>query len=76
MPVFEIIPKNARAFRAIVGTSLRQFDFLIKDVEKICLGAEGKGLGRPAGRGRGPHEFRLWTSSWDLWRHAAGQSPV
>ena len=64
MRVSKPMPKNARAFRTAVGASLRQFDFLIRDIEKAHPEAEQKRLGRP-GRKRGvgagrPSALRPW----------------
>ena len=64
MRVFKIMSKNAHAFRTTVGMSLQQFDFLIRDVEKIYPEAEQKRLDRP-GRKRGvgagrPFALHLW----------------
>ena len=64
MRVFKIMSKNARAFRTTVGTSLQQFDFLMRDVEKAYPEAEQKRLDRP-GRKRGvgagrPFALHLW----------------
>ena len=47
MRVFKIMSKNARAFRTIIGMSLQQFNFLMRDVEKAYPEAERKRLEHP-----------------------------
>ena len=67
MHVFKIMSKNARAFRMTVGMSLRQFDFLIRDIEKAYQLAESKRLARSnrkrrVGAGR-PFSLHLWDGA-------------
>ena len=35
MRIFKIMSKNTRAFRMTVSVSLLQFDFLMRDIEKV-----------------------------------------
>ena len=57
--------KNARAFRTTIGMSLRQFNFLMRDVEKAYPETERKRLEHP-GRVRGAGAGRPFSlHPWD-----------
>ena len=47
MRIFKIMSKNPRAFRMTTGVSLQQFDFLMRDVEKVYPEIERARLDRP-----------------------------
>ena len=65
MRIFKIMSKNARAFRATIGMSLQQFNFLMRDVEKAYPEAERKRLEHP-GRVRGVGAGRPFSlHPWD-----------
>ena len=64
MRVYTIMSNNPRAFRTTVGASLQQFDFLMRNVEKVYSEIERARLDRP-GRKRTVCAGRLF--SLHLW---------